>query len=1283
MSDAQKNSKSFAGLKVFHRGLILVLTPLLIEIALISALAFVLLESDKESLRETRYRRCAAIGAKLFWLANDSLIAGLCCYQGDPKVFIQLYDSSRKKLDEREKQLVELAGSDPLSAKAARQIVDCLNDLTPILDKAVQPIKEKKMLIELSGELQQIRQSFSSKKDVTLERLASVNKLQEKIAEASTARRVRLQNLQFQILSIGVAANLAAGFLLLLFYRAGISLRLKVVLSNTLKLAERLPLAGCLPGSDEIAQLDRAFHKMDSELKLAAQREKALFDNALDVICVLDHELKFLKVNPACQNLWGYKSGDLLGVSVIDIIVAEQKETARRLFENACRQDMLSDLEFSVAKVDGGMSENLWSSYYSEPEQSLYCVVHDISEAKQVEKLKQSFLKMMSSDLQQPLGKISEAIARLVGPLSAELSSKALARLATASKNLERLLALVNDLLQMTEMQSGTLELSMCSCKVSELAQRAAEDLEGLAQKSKIRFLIECGDNECYADPNRIVQVIVNLGSNAIKFSPPESAVVIRSRSSGPFVEVEVADCGRGVPAAFQKSIFEKFAQVDVADGRRKAGTGLGLPICRDIIEEHGGEIGVRSIEGSGSTFWVRLPASESAFRQRKAQLQEVKVESKTAGPDGEPAGFQASEFQNKGKQVIASQMPGRQSAQAASTDLAERGEPVSERRSFYTNMTLMQKGLVLIVFPLILEAFFVFGIYRVLIETEKSQLKDRHERQIAAAAYKLQEHYFKVSVLVVAGHSFENWSLYDQTWSAILSCARELRELVKNDVAAKSRFDAADKINSKMAAKIREGREIISEGFSRSNAEKAFMDRYEVWGGAISLSRRLGKLIDETEAREAINPVKQTELRRMQGGLLVLGLTGSALLSLVLARFFAMDITSRLALQADNAGRLARDLPLNPQIPGRDEIAGLDRSFHETAAKLSEARRKERAVFDNSKDLICILDQQGRFLRTNPAAVRLTGYNRSELEEKSLLQLLPAEEKNDSRLLQEDLSGGKSKELRLLHRDGRAVYLVLSLSKPQGQDYIYCVGHDISHRKELEQIKHDFLSVVSHDLRSPLTSLIGTATLIEEGACGPTGEGAARTVHDIIVQGGELIELVSDLLDLEKLEAGKMQLVSQTVCVADVLEKACAAAGIGAAQVEMEAEAGGRHVEIEADRQRLSQALASLLRHLAGADKDNKTVIRLALHKSACTVELIDENPVLPRDATAALFERNSAAGQKGCLRPGQSVLALPLAAGIIRAHGGSFDIVAGDGAQDIYRITLPSAHDNPVSPV
>ncbi len=1268
MSRHENNAGKKPGLQVFHKGLILVIAPLLIEILMISALAYLLQESDRESVREVKLRRCASISAKLISLANELVITAFFAYHGNSLHFIQQFDSDMELVAQKERQLLKNASADPASENAATQLIDSINDLTPLLERIITPAKHGMRILEVSGMMKDLQKDLSAKRDINIERMASVAKIQEKIAEESSQRARRLQVFQFRILAFGFAANLAAGLLLMAFYRFSIQKRLQVVMENTRALAENRPLKPLLKGADEIYQLDCAFHSMDRELREAAERERALFENVSDVISVIDENLCFKKINPASMRSWGYAPEALINKRVSEILPDSERERAEKLFLKAVEMHELSSFELKIKCPDGRELETLWATYYSSAEFSFYCVVHDITERKQIERNKEAFLKLMSSDLLQPLHIMQDDFSTLLGPLKNELSEKARARLDSARKNLGRLLLLVQDLLKLSQTQLEKLDSRKQESQVEELLTRSIQDLEGLARKRNIEFELELKDHAAsiYVDPNKIMQVVVNLGSNAIKFSPQNSKVVLSAELKGKFVEIQVQDRGRGVPESHQQQIFEKFQQVESQDGKRQAGTGLGLPICKEIIEEHGGEIGVRSMPDSGSTFWFRVPADQASYEAALAKKQELLALEKKL-----------------------STLPEQQTA-------------LLQAKSVGGKLTLTQKGLLLIGVPILFELVFVASFSAVLLQTEQSRKEESLQRQVASSAYKLIDSYLSNSIQIVHTKNFEGWLVYDRTCSDMIAAGEKLKKLLARDPYLKRLYAPAEKVHEKVVSNILRGRKLVGEGYTRERVQSVLPDRIEIWAKSGLISKRLGKLIDEAEKKEFVNPKKQGDLRKSQGLLLALGLASNVLLSLFLARFFSKDITSRLALQADNALRLGRDLSLNPVFPGADEIARLDAEFHQTAEKLAEARRKERAILDNSKDLIFVLDSHGQFLSINSEAEDTFGLAKEELLSRSIFDLISQDEREEMKaLISGDLSHGISKEFAVLPAQRKPVYLMLSLRRPPEQESIYCIAHDISHRKELEQLKQDFLSVVSHDLRSPLTSIAGTASFIEEGGTGELGAGALALVHDLIVQGERLIELINDLLDLEKFEAGKMQLERKLLDSADLLEKGCALAQSKFPDVEIELGEALENEFVEGDSERLLQALSNIIIYVVEKNPD-ASIIKVDAIKSVNEINASEENASekicwrvhdpskrMSKQAAADIFLRPGFAANKqpgAGEKPGSdkekksalSILALSLAGKIVLAHKGKLKVLPGLKGGNLFVIELAGAGES-----
>lgn len=184
---------------------------------------------------------------------------------------------------------------------------------------------------------------------------------------------------------------------------------------------------------------------------------------------------------------------------------------------------------------------------------------------------------------------------------------------ANAENSVNRLLRMINELLDLDRLESGRFELNRKACRIDEVIDQSIETIRNFADQHKVAISYTRADIEVNADDERLVQVMINILTNAVKFSPENTQVRVAAKEQKDVVEISIADQGRGIPVESLDSIFDRFKQVELKDSRQHKGSGLGLAICKNIVEAHGGKITVKSEVGQGSTFTVVLPKEVAA----------------------------------------------------------------------------------------------------------------------------------------------------------------------------------------------------------------------------------------------------------------------------------------------------------------------------------------------------------------------------------------------------------------------------------------------------------------------------------------------------------------------------------------------------------------------------------------------------------------------------------------------------------------------------------------------
>lgn len=409
------------------------------------------------------------------------------------------------------------------------------------------------------------------------------------------------------IIYAGIGGNILLALVGWRLFSHHIVKRLDTLYANSRKIAMGEALPDVVPGADEISDLDVALHEMADALKEAAEVERALTDNVSDVICSLDSNNRFVALNPACVELWGYQEDELLGMNVREIIVAED---ADKMTNNLMKgRGESKNFDTRVRLKNGEEADMHWTANWSPKQNSYFCVVHDISAAKQVERMKKEFVAMVSHDLRTPLNSVLNLLTLMSVDAYGVVNETGHQRLDAAEQDVTRLIGLINELLDLEKLEAGEIVLDLKNMSANSLMEQAQQSVYGFAQQNSVEIVCEPSHLQVSVDQNRFVQLLINLLSNAVKFSEKGSQVKMRAERGATYTVFEISDTGCGIPPEVQSTIFERYKQAEGANKKHK-GTGLGLAICKNIAEQHGGSIGVDSTVGVGSTFWVKIPDS-------------------------------------------------------------------------------------------------------------------------------------------------------------------------------------------------------------------------------------------------------------------------------------------------------------------------------------------------------------------------------------------------------------------------------------------------------------------------------------------------------------------------------------------------------------------------------------------------------------------------------------------------------------------------------------------------
>jgi PAS domain S-box-containing protein len=348
-------------------------------------------------------------------------------------------------------------------------------------------------------------------------------------------------------------------------------------------------------------------------LRESEERFRHAFYDAPIGMALLGLNQQWLQINPMLCEMLGYFELEIFSITAFELLHPEDVHQLRDCIDQVLHNEnrpVQLQLRYlcNGGRIAWGLTSlSLVRDFQNQP---LYYVlqIQDITEQQAIEQMKNEFISIVSHELRTPLTAIQGFLGLLNTGIYDNKPEKVKRMIGQALNNSDRLVRLVNDILDLERLSSGRVDLIKEVCNAADLMQRAVEIVQPIAIAAAIKIAITPSTACVWASPDLVIQTLTNLLSNAIKFSGRDTVITLSAQTQSDWVLFAVKDQGRGIPADKLETIFERFGQVDISDARAKGGTGLGLAICQSIIQKHNGSIWAESTLGEGSTFYFTLP---------------------------------------------------------------------------------------------------------------------------------------------------------------------------------------------------------------------------------------------------------------------------------------------------------------------------------------------------------------------------------------------------------------------------------------------------------------------------------------------------------------------------------------------------------------------------------------------------------------------------------------------------------------------------------------------------
>lgn len=598
-----------------QKGLFLILIPLVFQVCSLLWLTVLLLDCQK-SLRVLDHQR-----ATLFKLEKVGNVGSKVIFEiadlpaeADPKPALTKLETIEKQLASEGKINI-LSSELPIEwSNLNAQTETFKQSIAELIKKAKEVLNDK--TIPKGSRYALLRRNFYAAAMAFNELSNSILSLEKSSRETEPKELHRLKSEIFAalcaitVLSLAIAAGLAT-----LFAR-DMTRRIASIAHNAQMLATGGKLLATQTGRDEIAQLDQALHHTQAVLQNARQQQLSVLSNASEIICSLDQRLRITAINEAVQHLWRYHPEDLLGRSLLSLLV-DQVHNTRRGFENIRLTGAAGTIETTIGCGDNKARVFAWSTSWSAQAAAFNCVVRDVTLDRTREQLKHDFISIVSHDLRSPLASMSIGVTLMQMGKKGEIPEAAATKLGVIENNVSRLTKLMEALLELDKLESGHTPLNQAVMHGMNILATARDLCLPEAQAAAVTLKVSPTDCMILADRSKLIRATVNILEYLIARTPAESQITLSAISAADKSELRLSAPSVFVPETNQASLFDGF-KADHGVQSTPLSDQLALATTRAMIVAHGGQISIHSTIDSGTTFSLLLPPAAPAATEEE-----------------------------------------------------------------------------------------------------------------------------------------------------------------------------------------------------------------------------------------------------------------------------------------------------------------------------------------------------------------------------------------------------------------------------------------------------------------------------------------------------------------------------------------------------------------------------------------------------------------------------------------------------------------------------------------